>query len=143
MAANRRAPISASVARHSVPLAPGRPKVELVPHDRTWAAQAGAEAARIAGAIGETLIRIDHVGSTAIPGIAAKPTIDLMPVVANLAETALARVAIVRVVHRGFEKLRSPSRAQPPAMAGTMLISVPLESFVSRPSRKRTSSSPT
>lgn len=49
----------------------------------------------------------------------------------------------------GFPDLGEPFLAKEalqesaPAMAGTMLISVPLVSFVSRPSRKRTSSSPT
>ena len=63
-----------------------RRKVELVPHDPAWAAQAAAESARLAEAIGKTLIRIEHVGSTSIPGILAKPTIDLMPIVKSLSE---------------------------------------------------------
>jgi GrpB-like predicted nucleotidyltransferase (UPF0157 family) len=63
-----------------------RRKVELVPHDPAWAAQAAAESARLAEAIGPTLIRIEHVGSTSIPGIMAKPTIDLQPIVRSLAE---------------------------------------------------------
>jgi GrpB-like predicted nucleotidyltransferase (UPF0157 family) len=62
-----------------------RRAVELVPHDPAWATLAAAESARLAAAIGETLIGIDHVGSTAIPGIAAKPVVDLMPVVRDLA----------------------------------------------------------
>jgi GrpB-like predicted nucleotidyltransferase (UPF0157 family) len=60
--------------------------VELVPHDPAWAARAAAEAERLAQAIGETLIRIEHVGSTSIPGIVAKPTLDLMPIVRRLGE---------------------------------------------------------
>jgi len=68
------------------PFASDRRRVELVPHDPAWAATAAAESARLAEAIGGTLIRIDHVGSTAIPGIVAKPTIDLMPIVKSLAE---------------------------------------------------------
>ena len=68
------------------PVAADRRVVELVPHDPTWAARAAAESERLAEAIGETLIRIEHVGSTSIPGIIAKPTIDLMPIVRSLAE---------------------------------------------------------
>jgi GrpB-like predicted nucleotidyltransferase (UPF0157 family) len=60
--------------------------VELVPHNPEWAARAAAESARLAEAIGETLVRIEHVGSTSIPGIIAKPTIDLMPIVRSLHE---------------------------------------------------------
>jgi GrpB-like predicted nucleotidyltransferase (UPF0157 family) len=68
------------------PFSTDRRKVELLPHDPTWAAQAAAESARLAQAIGPTLIRIEHVGSTSIPGIRAKPTIDLQPIVRSLAE---------------------------------------------------------
>src|SRR5262245_20316972 len=68
------------------PFSADRRKVELVPHDPTWAAQAAAESERLSEAIGDTLIRIEHVGSTSIPGIVAKPTIDLMPIVRNLAD---------------------------------------------------------
>jgi len=63
-----------------------RRKVELFLHDPAWATQAAAESTRLAQAIGPTLIRIEHVGSTSIPGIRAKPTIDLMPIVSSLAE---------------------------------------------------------
>jgi GrpB-like predicted nucleotidyltransferase (UPF0157 family) len=62
-----------------------RRKVELVAHDPTWATQAAVESARFAQAIGDTLIRIEHVGSTAMSGIVAKPIIDLMPIVKSLA----------------------------------------------------------
>jgi GrpB-like predicted nucleotidyltransferase (UPF0157 family) len=76
------------------PFAADRRKVELVPHDPTWAAQAAAESARLSEAIGETLIRIEHVGSTSIPGIVAKPTIDLMPIVKRLAELDARQAAV-------------------------------------------------
>src|SRR5262245_7453890 len=69
----------------SDPFARDRRKVELVPHDPTWAVKAAAESARLAGAIGQTLVRIEHIGSTSIPGIVAKPTVDLMPVVRDFA----------------------------------------------------------
>ena len=63
-----------------------RRRVELVPHDPAWAGRAAAESARLSEAIGATLIRIEHVGSTSIAGIVAKPTIDLMPIVRSLSE---------------------------------------------------------
>lgn len=55
--------------------------VTLAPHDPAWAEIASAEIARVSAAIGAGLARMEHIGSTAIPGIAAKPIIDLMPVV--------------------------------------------------------------
>jgi len=42
------------------------------------------EKARIQDAIGEYLIDIQHVGSTAIPGLSAKPIIDIMPVIRDM-----------------------------------------------------------
>lgn len=60
-------------------------KVELLPHDPHWAAQADAESGVLATALGRCLVKVEHVGSTAIPGIRAKPVIDLMPVVTGLA----------------------------------------------------------
>jgi GrpB-like predicted nucleotidyltransferase (UPF0157 family) len=64
--------------------APDRTRVELHPHDPAWANRAIHEASRLASALGVNLISIEHVGSTAIPGILAKPTIDLLPIVRSL-----------------------------------------------------------
>ena len=55
--------------------------VELRQHDPSWAENARREAARLTAAIGEVIVAVHHVGSTAIPGIRAKPILDLMPVV--------------------------------------------------------------
>jgi GrpB-like predicted nucleotidyltransferase (UPF0157 family) len=58
--------------------------VELVAHSPDWAAQARVESQRLAHAIGNTLLTVHHIGSTSIPGIKAKPTIDLLPLVSSL-----------------------------------------------------------
>jgi GrpB-like predicted nucleotidyltransferase (UPF0157 family) len=51
---------------------------ELAEPDPAWPAAFAAEAERIVGALPPDLVsRIDHVGSTAVPGLAAKPTIDI------------------------------------------------------------------
>lgn len=60
-------------------------RVTLTPHDPDWAKMAEAEGARIAEALGDIFLRVEHIGSTAIPGIEAKPTVDLMPVVRDIA----------------------------------------------------------
>lgn len=59
-------------------------KVELVQHDPRWAEAALREAGALARAIGPGLLVVHHIGSTAIPGIHAKPVLDLMPVVRDL-----------------------------------------------------------
>jgi GrpB-like predicted nucleotidyltransferase (UPF0157 family) len=62
----------------------GTIRVELHPHSLHWAETAHAEIARLHGALGGVLITVHHIGSTSIPGIMAKPIIDLIPVVADL-----------------------------------------------------------
>jgi GrpB-like predicted nucleotidyltransferase (UPF0157 family) len=54
--------------------------VRIVPYDARWADLYNEEAARIVGAVaaaGLPLIRIEHVGSTAVPGLSAKPVLDI------------------------------------------------------------------
>lgn len=53
-------------------------KVEVVPHDPQWRDAFAAEAAHLAAALGVDVAAIHHIGSTAIPGIHAKPVIDLL-----------------------------------------------------------------
>jgi len=52
-------------------------KVALADYDPAWVARFEEEAALIAGALGHHARTIEHVGSTAVPGLAAKPTIDI------------------------------------------------------------------
>ena len=58
--------------------------VVIVPYDPRWPAAFEAEAARIRAALGTLALRIDHNGSTAVPGLAAKPVIDIQVSVAEL-----------------------------------------------------------
>src|SRR3982750_1800714 len=60
--------------------------VKVVPHDPQWRDEFGAEAKRIAAALGENVVAIHHIGSTAIPHIYAKPVVDLLVEVRNIAE---------------------------------------------------------
>jgi GrpB-like predicted nucleotidyltransferase (UPF0157 family) len=65
--------------------------VELWPHDPAWAEDAQREARRVASAVGDLIVFVHHIGSTAIPNIRAKPILDLMPVVRNLSDLDVAR----------------------------------------------------
>jgi GrpB-like predicted nucleotidyltransferase (UPF0157 family) len=58
--------------------------VRLVPHDPQWSEQASREAARLLKAAGPAIAQVHHIGSTAIPGIVAKPIIDLLAVAPDL-----------------------------------------------------------
>lgn len=71
--------------------------VKLVPPDPAWPRLAKAEIGRLAGVLGDNLLIVHHIGSTAIAGIRAKPTLDLMPIVRDLAALD-AREAAVRAL---------------------------------------------
>ena len=54
------------------------PTVNLVPYDTTWPLEFDAEARRIERACDGLPLRLEHIGSTSIPGLAAKPVIDIL-----------------------------------------------------------------
>lgn len=60
-------------------------RVRMVPHDPKWRQEFRQEAARISAATGSNVVRVHHMGSTAIPTIYAKPVIDILLVVQDLA----------------------------------------------------------
>ncbi|NET02508.1 MAG: GrpB family protein [Sphaerospermopsis sp. SIO1G1] len=61
-------------------------KVEVVSHDPDWKNNFLAESQNIQIALSENLVRIHHIGSTAIPGIYAKPIIDILLEVREIEE---------------------------------------------------------
>ena len=58
--------------------------VVVVPYNPQWPALYEQEAQAIGQILGENLTAIHHIGSTSVPGLAAKPIIDIMPVVRDL-----------------------------------------------------------
>lgn len=59
--------------------------VEIVPYDPAWPSQFEHQAALIRRALGAAALAIDHVGSTAVPGLAAKPVLDILLTVRDAA----------------------------------------------------------
>ena len=53
-------------------------KVEVVPHDPKWRDAFEVESQSVAAALGENVVIVHHIGSTAIPTIYAKPIVDLL-----------------------------------------------------------------
>src|SRR5687768_10521599 len=58
--------------------------VEIVPYDPEWPLRFRHLASELRAALGDAALRIDHIGSTAVPGLAAKPIIDVQISVAEL-----------------------------------------------------------
>ena len=58
--------------------------IEIVPYDAAWPSLFEAEALAIRDVMGSLALRIEHVGSTSVPGLAAKPVIDIQVSVATL-----------------------------------------------------------
>ena len=54
------------------------PAIRIVEHDSTWGAEADVELHRIGRGLGPTATRLEHIGSTSVPGLAAKPILDLL-----------------------------------------------------------------
>nr|MBA3717845.1 GrpB family protein [Actinomycetota bacterium] len=62
---------------------PHRAPVELVEYDPEWPELYRLEEGKIRNALGERALRVEHTGSTSVPGLAAKPVIDIVLVVAD------------------------------------------------------------
>ena len=59
-------------------LAPLTAPIELLDYDPDWPRLFDREAARIRSILGDQVVRLEHVGSTSVPGLAAKPIIDIV-----------------------------------------------------------------
>jgi GrpB-like predicted nucleotidyltransferase (UPF0157 family) len=70
----------------------GAGRIEVLDHDPAWSAMFEQERLRVQAALGPIVVTVEHVGSTAVPGLAAKPIIDLLVGVRSLPE---ARVSCV------------------------------------------------
>ena len=78
---------------------PRRGHVAVVPADPAWPAQFAELRDRIRAALGDAALSIEHVGSTAVPGLPAKPVIDIDLTVADSADEA-AYIPMTTMVSR-------------------------------------------
>lgn len=79
----------------------------LVPHDPAWAASFEAEAARIRAALTDVAFEIDHIGSTAVPGLPAKPILDIAMRAADADEDQVAEALVgIGYIDRGIRSGR-------------------------------------
>ncbi len=94
--------------------------IVLVEHDPAWAARFAEHTATIRAALGERALLVEHIGSTAVPGLAAKPIVDVLLVVADSADEPAYLPALeiagyeLRIREPEFHEhrmLRTPDRA--------------------------------
>src|SRR5690242_6759957 len=75
---------------------PSTGPVVLVDYDPEWPRLFEREETRIRDALGDAALQVEHTGSTSIPGLAAKPIIDVLLVVADSADEAAYVPALER-----------------------------------------------
>ncbi len=68
--------------------------VVVVPPDPSWVERFEAVAAWLRGLLGDELLAVHHVGSTSVPGLWAKPKVDIMPVVRSHARLEEHRATV-------------------------------------------------
>ena len=89
----------------------GRERREIViaEYDPGWPRRFAVERERIAAALGERAVRIEHIGSTSVPGLAAKPIVDILVEVPSLDGVDLERAGyVLRVREEGHRMFRTP-----------------------------------
>ncbi|HEY1064628.1 MAG TPA: GrpB family protein, partial [Pirellulales bacterium] len=84
--------------------------VIVVPHQATWKDDFQREATHIRAALGEALHAIHHIGSTAIPGIHAKPIIDLLLETPTLAALDARQHAMEKLGYEALGEFGIPDR---------------------------------
>ena len=71
--------------------------VEIVAYDPAWTARFAELGRDLRAGLGEVALRIDHIGSTSVPGLAAKPIIDIQISVADFDPLAAYRQPLERL----------------------------------------------
>ncbi|WP_382304410.1 GrpB family protein [Herbiconiux sp. UC225_62] len=95
---------------------PERLEVELHDYDERWADVYREHRARILTALADADVAIEHIGSTCVPGLAAKPIVDIVLVVPDITaeedylEALLASGYVLRVREPGHRLVRTPAR---------------------------------
>ncbi len=88
------------------------PAIVVADYDPAWPERFRREAAKIRAALGEAALAIEHIGSTSVPGLAAKPIVDVLLVVEDSSNEASYVPAlegagyVLRVRERDFHEHR-------------------------------------
>ena len=69
-----------------LPPEPAAGVIAIVEYDPQWPRQFAVEAAKVRAALGDAVLQLEHAGSTSVPGLSAKPVIDITLAVADAAD---------------------------------------------------------
>ncbi len=93
-----------------------RRRIVIADYDPAWPVRFDAERARVASALGDRALTIEHIGSTSVPGLSAKPIIDLLATVVDPDDEAPLREPLeragyeLRVREPGHRMFRTPAK---------------------------------
>ena len=83
-------------------------RVYIAAHDPCWLKRFEEERGRIQDVIGRWLVGIEHVGSTAVPGLDAKPVIDVMPGLGSMSDADLCVEPLIGLGYSYWEEGAEP-----------------------------------
>ena len=92
--------------------------ITIVPYDPRWPEEFMALAQPLRAALGPRALRIDHIGSTAVPGLAAKDKIDIQVTIQDFSDIATISTAITNIGYELFQAAIIHDH-RPPGMAGS------------------------
>ncbi len=80
-----------------------RKKVVILPYDQGWESGFKAIRAELADALGNLILGIEHVGSTSVEGLSAKPCIDLDVIIRDYSvfDPVVRKLAAIGYIHEG------------------------------------------
>jgi len=84
--------------------------IVVVPFDKKWAIQFECEREMILDAFGELRAEIQHIGSTSVEGLAAKPIIDIAILVESADDAIRAITPLVRLGYTCYGEAEVPGR---------------------------------
>lgn len=111
--------------------------IVVLPYDPEWPVKASVELEAVAAALSGAVEEIEHIGSTAVPGLAAKPIIDLMAASADF-EAVRSRAGRLNAIGYGDADNGMPGRLFFHKAEGDMPVNlhvVPIETWETRNQR--------
>jgi len=84
--------------------------IVVAPYDQAWAGAFATEADAISAALSELPVSVEHIGSTAVAGLAAKPVIDILLIVPDLASLDERAERLTRLGYVGRGEFGVPGR---------------------------------